>query len=179
LKELSTDAKKAGMVVNAKGKSIEETILELFEKTEFTFEKYGNHNSILIIPPDLIGKKCSKIHFRLIYNVDFFEMNVKVKLFTIFLKFLLFFLKFHTSLNFKETELIQYRNPVGFGPSSKTCPKCPPHLLQSTSSRDIPKLRSVSVETFSDFRGEWKLGHPVPELNLASELNKGAPQPAQ
>lgn len=60
LKELSTTAKKAGMVVNAKGKSIENVILESFEKTDLTFDEYGNHNGILIIPPNLMGKLKNK-----------------------------------------------------------------------------------------------------------------------
>ena len=37
-------------------------------------------------------------------------------------------------------ELIQYRLPVGLGPSSKTCPRCEPLLLSTTAHRTIPKL---------------------------------------
>ena len=33
-------------------------------------------------------------------------------------------------------ELMQNRWPVGFGPSSNTCPRWPPHVAQSTSMRD-------------------------------------------
>src|SRR5919107_6178985 len=34
-----------------------------------------------------------------------------------------------------EAELMQYLRPVGFGPSSNTCPRCAPHLLQLASMR--------------------------------------------
>gem|GEM_PF-3041210 len=40
--------------------------------------------------------------------------------------------------NFSDTELIQYRSPVGSGPSSKTCPKWASHRLQRISVRIIP-----------------------------------------
>ena len=35
-------------------------------------------------------------------------------------------------------EFMQYRNPVGFGPSSNTCPKCASHLAHRTSVRFMP-----------------------------------------
>lgn len=47
-------------------------------------------------------------------------------------------------LNFKAAELTQYLKPVGFGPSSKTCPKCDPHLAQDTSVRTRSGLRAKS-----------------------------------
>jgi len=40
--------------------------------------------------------------------------------------------------SFSEIEFIQYRRPVGFGPSSKTCPKWAPHFLHSTSTLNMP-----------------------------------------
>ena len=41
-------------------------------------------------------------------------------------------------LNFIETELMQYLTPVGGGPSLNICPRCPPQLLHSSSTRLIP-----------------------------------------
>lgn len=35
-------------------------------------------------------------------------------------------------------EFMQYRSPVGAGPSSNTCPRCASHLAQRTSARTIP-----------------------------------------
>lgn len=47
--------------------------------------------------------------------------------------------RFHCfSVNLSARELMQYRFPVGVGPSSKTCPKCPPHFAQTTSILFIP-----------------------------------------
>jgi len=39
-------------------------------------------------------------------------------------------------------EFMQYRSPVGFGPSSNTCPRCPSHSLHFTSVRIIPSVSS-------------------------------------
>src|SRR5215467_4377895 len=43
-------------------------------------------------------------------------------------------LRVHHSFGFSlsETELMQYRNPVGFGPSGNTWPRCAPQALQIT-----------------------------------------------
>ena len=56
-------------------------------------------------------------------------------------------LKFYSSgssdfkgLKSKEIELMQYRNPVGAGPSGNTCPRWLPQLLHITSVRSIPWL---------------------------------------
>jgi len=40
--------------------------------------------------------------------------------------------------NFNAAPLMQYRNPVGFGPSSKTWPRWPSQLQQTTSVRCMP-----------------------------------------
>ena len=76
-------------------------------------------------------------------------------------------------------ELMQYRWPVGPGPSSKTWPRCPPQLAHSTSVRSMKRLRSRSVATASSSIGAVKLGQPVPESNFVAASNSGAPQPAQ
>src|SRR3954466_3309644 len=78
-----------------------------------------------------------------------------------------------------EQELMQYRSPVGPGPSGNTCPRWPPQLAHMTSMRRIPCETSSSVLTFSATAGEVKLGQPVPESNLVSDENRAAPQAAQ
>jgi hypothetical protein len=40
--------------------------------------------------------------------------------------------------NAKQIELMQYRSPVGLGPSGNTWPRWAPQLLQTTSVRRIP-----------------------------------------
>lgn len=57
------------------------------------------------------------------------------------------------SSNFKAAEFMQYLFPVGAGPSLKTCPRCPPHLLHRASVRSIPSLVSLSILTLSLIAG--------------------------
>lgn len=52
-------------------------------------------------------------------------------------------------MNCSDAEFIQYRSPVGWGPSSNTWPRWASHRAHTTSSRTIIKLLSVSVFTFS------------------------------
>src|SRR5580704_8179952 len=73
---------------------------------------------------------------------------------------------------------MQYRSPLGFGPSGNTWPKCPPQRAQCTSVRAMPKLRSVVVPTAVG-SGAKKLGHPVPLSNFVDDSNSGEPQAAQ
>ena len=76
---------------------------------------------------------------------------------------------------------MQYRKPVGCGPSLKTWPKCPPQRLQCTSVRCEKRLMSSYSATrfpFTPSIGCQKLGQPVPESNYVSEVNNGTPQPA-
>jgi hypothetical protein len=47
--------------------------------------------------------------------------------------------------NASATPFMQYRSPVGFGPSSNTWPKWPPHRLQCTSVRVSSSDVSVDV----------------------------------
>src|SRR6266508_1332102 len=44
----------------------------------------------------------------------------------------------YSSSSFNAAELMQYRRPVGCGPSGNTCPRWPPHDAHSTSVRTIP-----------------------------------------
>src|SRR6476646_7940778 len=74
--------------------------------------------------------------------------------------------------------LMQYRRPVGFGPSSNTCPRCPPHRRQCTAWRIMPSDVSLFVST-ALFSGAQKLGQPVPLSNLVVDENTSSAQPAQ
>ena len=78
-----------------------------------------------------------------------------------------------------EAEFMQYRNPVGAGPSSNTCPRCASHKRQDTAVRTIIRLPSTVSTTFSCAMGCQKLGQPVPESNLVSELNSARSQQMQ
>src|ERR1700751_517097 len=73
--------------------------------------------------------------------------------------------------NFSEAEFMQYRRPVGCGPSSNTCPRWASRSVQFTSSRIIPRLVSRRVYTFSSSIVDQKLGQPDPDSNFVSELN--------
>src|SRR6266478_8192160 len=56
-------------------------------------------------------------------------------------------------INSVALELMQYRIPVGCGPSSKTCPRWASHRLHFTSVRRIPRLVSFSASTASSLAG--------------------------
>src|SRR2546423_11318366 len=54
-------------------------------------------------------------------------------------------LLFHySSSRFNAAELMQYRRPVGCGPSGNTCPRWPPQFEHMTSVRVIPSVLSDS-----------------------------------
>ena len=55
----------------------------------------------------------------------------------------------------------------------------PPQRAQMTSVRVMPWLWSSCSSTASATAGSVKLGQPVPESNLESELNSSAPQAPQ
>src|ERR1035437_1535981 len=74
---------------------------------------------------------------------------------------------------------MQYRRPVGFGPSSKTWPTWASQRRHITSVRTLKKLRSSSVFTAFGAIGCQKLGQPVPESNFVSELKSGRSQHTQ
>src|SRR5882672_6200198 len=75
---------------------------------------------------------------------------------------------------FSDAELMQYRCPVGLGPSSNTCPRCAPQREQTTST---PKnLFPPFWLTFSFVTGAVKLGQRVPESNLVPEVKRSFPQ---
>jgi hypothetical protein len=65
---------------------------------------------------------------------------------------------------------------VGSGPSSNTWPRWESACFDLTSVRSAKKSwRSVRVSMLSGSSGRVKLGHPVPESYLSSELNNGSP----
>ena len=74
---------------------------------------------------------------------------------------------------------MQYRSPLGPGPSGNTWPRWPPQRLQRTSTRSMPWPRSSTSSTASVTIGSEKLGQPVPDSNLVDASNSGVPQPAQ
>ena len=74
--------------------------------------------------------------------------------------------------NFIEIELRQKRSPVGGGPSLNRCPRCAPHLWHITSVLVMPAPVSIAVVVFRSESGAQKLGQPVPESYLVSELNR-------
>ena len=74
-----------------------------------------------------------------------------------------------TGMKRSAAELMQYRRPVGAGPSSNTCPRCDPLLFAMTSVRAMPWVESVFSFTVSGATGFVKLGQPVRELNLSVE----------
>ncbi len=74
---------------------------------------------------------------------------------------------------------MQYRSPVGRGPSGNTCPRCALQSLHFTSVRSMPSELSPASTTFSLAIGAQKLGHPVPESNLVDELNNARSQQIQ
>src|SRR2546428_14024460 len=72
-------------------------------------------------------------------------------------------------------EFMQYRNPVGAGPSSKTCPRWESACADRISVRAMKSERSVPLWMFAGSSGLVKLGHPVPDSNLSSEEKRGSP----
>jgi len=80
--------------------------------------------------------------------------------------------------NFNATPLLQYRCPVGSGPSLNTCPWCPPQRTQWYSVRGRISLKSFFVSTRPSI-GAKKLGQPVPLSNFEVDANNGRWQAAQ
>lgn len=74
---------------------------------------------------------------------------------------------------------MQNRWPVGWGPSSKTCPRWASQREQTTSVLTMPWLASSLNSTFPGAEDSQKLGQPVPESNFVSEEKSSAPQQTQ
>src|SRR5215204_974016 len=74
--------------------------------------------------------------------------------------------------NFSDTPFMQYRCPVGCGPSSNTWPRWPPQFRQCTSTRVMPCVVSLVVATALG-NGFQKLGQPDPLSYLVLDSNSG------
>ena len=75
----------------------------------------------------------------------------------------------HSAVKIIATPFMQYRSPVGCGPSLNTWPRWLPHRLHRTSVR-VMSSRLVSGRSSTALsRVFQKLGHPVPLSNLVSE----------
>lgn len=74
---------------------------------------------------------------------------------------------------------MQYRSPVGLGPSLKTCPRWASHKAQETAVRvSNDPLSRVSLTLVAAI-GFQKLGHPVPESYFVRESNRALAQQTQ
>src|SRR5579871_6630213 len=82
----------------------------------------------------------------------------------------------YAGLNVSASPSMQYRRPVGLGPSSKTWPRWPPQRRQCTSVRLSTQLLSVVV-SIAFGKGCQKLGQPVPLSNFVDEAKSGKAQP--
>ncbi len=69
-------------------------------------------------------------------------------------------------------ELMQYRCPLGRGPSLKTWPRCEPQRRHRTSVRTIKNARSRCNVTATESAGSAKLGQPVPEFELGVRVEQ-------
>ena len=74
-----------------------------------------------------------------------------------------------------DTELIQYRNRVGGGPSVNTWPRCASDTADRTSTLSMPCDVSRYSVTWSAWTGCVKLGQPQPASNFARASNSGRP----
>ena len=86
---------------------------------------------------------------------------------------------FDSGMNLRATEFMQYRFPVGLGPSSKRCPRWASHREQCTSVLVMPQEVSFVMPMGASGAISQKLGHPDPEENFSSEVKRMAPQPMQ
>ncbi len=73
---------------------------------------------------------------------------------------------------------MQYRSPVGAGPSGNTWPRWAPHCAHTVSVRTMPWLRSVISRMAPGLAWE-KLGQPQPASNLVAASNSVLPQQMQ
>src|SRR5262245_64669040 len=74
--------------------------------------------------------------------------------------------------------LMQCRLPVGGGPSSNMCPKCPPQRRQWHSVR-VMKNEVSSLVPIAWGSDAQKLGQPVPDSNFVADEYTDRSQPAQ
>jgi hypothetical protein len=80
---------------------------------------------------------------------------------------------------FNATAFMQYRNPLGAGPSGKTWPRCASQVLQIVSTRirkEGPSKRYAIALTFAGWVND---GHPVPDSNLSEASKRTVSQQRQ
>src|SRR3989339_113163 len=78
--------------------------------------------------------------------------------------------------NLNAAALMQYRLPLGAGPSLKMWPRWASQRAQFTSILCMPRLSSSCIRTFNSETGSQKLGQPVPDSNLVLTRNRSVPQ---
>src|SRR5690606_30092284 len=76
-------------------------------------------------------------------------------------------------------ELMQYRRPLGPGPSGNTWPRWAPQEAQRTSGRRMPQLVSSCVVMRPGSATPEKLGQAQSECNLTVDSNSPVPQTTQ
>jgi hypothetical protein len=69
---------------------------------------------------------------------------------------------------------MQYRRPLGGGPSSKRWPRCESHRPHRTSIRIIPWLVSIFLTMGEFSTGSQNDGQPEPESNFSVLAKSGA-----
>lgn len=74
---------------------------------------------------------------------------------------------------------MQYRRPLGAGPSGKTWPRWASHVLQMVSTRCRKLGPSKRYAMTLAFTGCVKEGHPVPDSNFSDASNRTVPQQRQ
>src|SRR4030095_8935533 len=74
-----------------------------------------------------------------------------------------------------DAEFMQYRCPVGCGPSGETWARGGSPGFERTPVRFMKSFESSRSVTLPGSSGFVKLGQPVPESYLSSELNSGSP----
>src|SRR4030043_2443690 len=79
-------------------------------------------------------------------------------------------------INLNAAEFMQYLSPVEGGPSLKTWPIWESPCLLLVSMRLLKSFLSSLSTILLGSRGFVKLGQPVPESYLSSDLNKGSPE---
>lgn len=90
-----------------------------------------------------------------------------------------YYLFWKSGIKSNAIEFMQYRLPVGSGPSSKIHPKWPSHLPQRASMRATPNELSFLYTRLLVLACSKKLGQPQELENFAPDQKSLKPQAAQ